>query len=191
VENHNPELWLRITELTKETPYFKEVLNNPAYANLKDDNARINEAFAQAIGDEGERVFHNKDINLSFKDKFKKLLNNFWSWTGEKLGIRDLTPEEISRLTFEPTLKGAIADITDGKPMFPLKIGGVKLTAKQRDVLATGGTIQMTGLINKKGQKFTADMRWNFRENKPEYINGRQIKEPLKEKMKNSYRKKI
>jgi hypothetical protein len=79
VEKNNPELWAKIAELTKETPYFKNLQDNPAYANLKTDNARANEAFAQALGDEGERVFHDESLGATFKDRFRQLLRDFWA----------------------------------------------------------------------------------------------------------------
>jgi hypothetical protein len=115
VRSNNPELWAKIKELTKETPYFKDLLDNPAYANLKDDDARVDEAFAQAMGDEGERIFNDPNAPKSIKDRFKQLLKEFWEWLGHKLGIRDLSPEQISRLTFEQAVKGAVADVTSGK----------------------------------------------------------------------------
>jgi hypothetical protein len=54
-------------------------------------------------------------------------MDEFWAWVGEKLGIRDLSPEQISNLTFEQAVKGAVADITSGQ-----KIGGETL-ANQSD----------------------------------------------------------
>ncbi|MDR0657782.1 MAG: hypothetical protein LBG18_02400, partial [Mediterranea sp.] len=78
VRKNNPQLWAKIVKLTKKTPYFKDLLNNPAYANLKDDDARTDEAFAQAVGDEGARVFHNPTVGENFKNRFKHLMHKFW-----------------------------------------------------------------------------------------------------------------
>jgi hypothetical protein len=196
VEKNNPQLWTKIVELTKETPYYTDVLNNPAYANLKTDNARVNEAFAQAIGDNGERVFHNNQMGATFKEKFKNLLKDFWAWTGEKLGVRDLSPEKISTLTFNQAVMGAVADLTGGKVLdiFPVKIGGIALTSEQRTALANGETIKIVGLTNKSGYKYTSDVRWNTQENKLKYTNTRSMEEPLNKENKmqeNKYRQKL
>jgi hypothetical protein len=51
------------------------------------------------------------------KNRFRQLLRDFWAWLGRKLGVRNLTPEQISRLTFEQAVKGALADVTAGKPI--------------------------------------------------------------------------
>ncbi|GHT81495.1 hypothetical protein FACS189467_5660 [Bacteroidia bacterium] len=50
-----------------------------------------------------------------FAQRFRKLMQDFWAWLGEKLNIRQLSPEQISNLTFEQAVNGALADITSGK----------------------------------------------------------------------------
>jgi hypothetical protein len=62
----------------------------------------------------------------------------------------------------------------------PSIIGGVKLSVKQRKALAAGETIQISGITNKSGRKFTSDVRWNTQENKPQYNNIKPMKEPIK-----------
>jgi hypothetical protein len=115
VEKHHPALWARISELTRQTGYYADLLRNPDYAYLTSDSARINEAFAQAVGDHGERVFHSGKVDKSFKEKFRRALHDFWRVVGEKLGIRELSAGQIGRLTFRQAVAGAVADMTDGK----------------------------------------------------------------------------
>ena len=181
VRKDNPQLWAKIVELVKETPYFKDLANNPAYAHLKDDNARVNEAFAQALGDEGERIFHNNDIGNTLKERFHSLLREFWKWTGEKLGIRNLSPKQASKLTFEQVIRGAVADLTSGKVIeqksVPTKIGKVVLSVEQREKLAKGDAITIIGLTDKSGKKHTSHIRWNCQNNKIEFINIKPIKQ--------------
>jgi hypothetical protein len=183
VEKNNPQLWAKITELVRQTPYYTDLLNNPTYANLNNDNARCNEAFAQAVGDGGERVFHSRAMGSTFKDRFRALLQDFWSWIGQKLGIRSLTPEQISRLTFAQAVKGAIADLTGGKAIIPTKVGKVELSAEQRSELAGGRTITLTGLTDKNGKKYVSNVRWSAEKNRPEFTNLKAISmvgKPLK-----------
>lgn len=179
-KKNNPQLWAKIVELTKETPYFKDLLENPVYANLKDDDARADEAFAQALGDEGERVFLNNNIGNTFKERFRNILRDFWKWTGEKLGIRDLFPEQISKLTFVQAVNGAVVDLTKGEVIkqnlpalksIPAKIGKVELTPEQREKLTRGSIIQVRGLTDKSGETHTLNIRWNCRKNKIEFSN--------------------
>jgi hypothetical protein len=179
VEKNNRPLWAKITELVKQTSYYHDLLNNPAYANLKDDNARCNEAFAQAIGDEGARVFHDKSIGNTFKERFHSLLQEFWSWTGEKLGIRNLAPKQVSKLTFAQAVKGAVADVTSGKAI-PTKIGKVELTAEQRIELANGRSIFVKGLTDKQGRKYVSNIQWDVEKSIPKYANAKFIEEPWK-----------
>jgi hypothetical protein len=63
---------------------------------------------------------------------------------------------------------------------FPSIIGGVKLSVKQRKALATRETIQISGITDKFGRKFTSEVRWDVQENKPKYDNIKPIKEPIK-----------
>jgi predicted GNAT family acetyltransferase len=117
VEKENSELFERIKEVTKDSPYLREITDNPAYKNLT-DAAAIKEAFVTAMGDRGEKIMLS-DLplgeKLSMRNRFLKAMREFWAWVGQKLGIRDLTPEQISRLTFEQAVQGAVADLTGGK----------------------------------------------------------------------------
>jgi hypothetical protein len=181
VEKNNPELWTKIVALTKETPYYKDLLSNPAYAHLKTDDTRVNEAFSQAIGDNGERVFHDECLSATFKERFKCLIKDVWSWVGKKMGIRGLPAEQIGKLTFEQAVKGAVTDMTSGVPIIlPVKIGGVPLTNKQHKDLANGKIIYLTNLTNKSGQKYTLNVKWNGQENKLEFSNVKTMKKRLK-----------
>jgi hypothetical protein len=70
------------------------------------------------MGDKGEKILQSDlplNEKLSMRNRFLKVMHEFWAWIGQKLGIRDLTPEQISRLTFEQAVQGAVADITSGK----------------------------------------------------------------------------
>ncbi|MDR1459039.1 MAG: hypothetical protein LBI60_02355, partial [Bacteroidales bacterium] len=114
VRENNKELWDRIKATVKSTPYWNNVNKDKNYKNKSEDD-RIDEAFAMAVGDKGERVFHNNNMGKTFKERFKTLMNEFWDFIGSKLGIRDLTPEQIQNLSFDQLVNGALSDITSGK----------------------------------------------------------------------------
>jgi hypothetical protein len=208
VEKHHPELWTKISELTKQTDYYTDLLRNPAYAHLSSDNARVNEAFAQAVGDHGERVFHSEKVDEPFKEKFRRALHDFWRVVGEKLGIRELSAEQAGRLTFRQAVAGAMADMTNGKKLEQVlrndskvalpgkaaaitKIGGVALTAEQRKALAGGKIIYLEGLTvaEKPEQKFSSSVRWNTKKGKLEYGNLKVMKEAQPAKLTSITRK--
>ena len=102
VQQHHPVLWAKIKDITKETPYFKDVLNDRNYDYLKDDDGRADEAFNRALGDEGARIM-DSDMPLADKlsmiNRLRNLIKEFWAWVGQKLGIRDLSPAQIKNLT--------------------------------------------------------------------------------------------
>ena len=161
VKKDNPTLWNKIVEQVKETAYFKELDNNPAYAHLSGE-ARADEAFARAVGDEGARVFHDPALGNTFKERFRQLLKDFWRCVGDKLGIRDLSPEQIGRLSFRQLVKGAAADITS---KIPIKIGNCILTAEQREKLRRGESIQLASMVDKLGNRH-ANVQVRLKNNK-------------------------
>ncbi|MDR1223116.1 MAG: hypothetical protein LBL07_09635, partial [Tannerella sp.] len=78
----------------------------------------IKEAFVTAMGDKGEKILQSDlplNEKLSMRNRFLKVMHEFWAWIGQKLGIRDLTPEQIRNLTFEQAVQGAVSDLFSGK----------------------------------------------------------------------------
>ena len=114
VQKNNTKLWKRIKEVTKQTTYYQQLLDDPFYKKFSEDNL-VDEAFACAVGDNGERVI-NSNADKSFKNLFTDLLQNFWSWIGECFGIRQLSTKKIRALTFGQIVHGATADLLGGEP---------------------------------------------------------------------------
>ncbi|MDR3366030.1 MAG: hypothetical protein LBO71_03565, partial [Prevotellaceae bacterium] len=119
-----------------------------------DDDDRCDEAFVQAMGDSGEQVLHNPALGKTFKERFRKLLRDFWAWVGRRLRLRGLSPEQISRLTFEQAVRGAVADVMGGKPIRPPGRGRVrppKTSAKEKPD-AKEKPLSLRNVINQKGE---------------------------------------
>jgi hypothetical protein len=108
-ENHR-ELWNKGAELIKKTIYWELVNKDPRYKNLS-EKQRLDEALATAIGDRGEQLLQNNKANNSLK----AWLNELWNWIKKYMGIRDLNSDEISKLTFEEFIHGALADLLSGQ----------------------------------------------------------------------------
>ncbi|MDR1897275.1 MAG: hypothetical protein LBR10_10850, partial [Prevotellaceae bacterium] len=112
IEKNNPELYKKGCDLLVGSSYMEEVRKNPAYANLN-KKQQVDEAMAMAIGDNGERFVNEK--NLDKKNQIQKWLRKVWAWTGEKMGIRDLSPTQIRNLNLKQFIDGAVEDLVSGK----------------------------------------------------------------------------
>ncbi|MDR1122017.1 MAG: hypothetical protein LBM08_14020, partial [Dysgonamonadaceae bacterium] len=116
VEKNNPELWEKGIELAKQSDLFVRAKNNPASFGLKEnatDREIADEVLARLYGNRGESTFHEKGLG----EKLQAWLNEVLEWIGSKLGIRNLTPDQIQNLTLEQFVDGATADILSGKPI--------------------------------------------------------------------------
>ncbi len=111
VKKNNPELYARGAQLIKDSSYWKKVNSNPAYAKLSEEQ-KVDEALAWAIGDKGELTVGNAQ---SASSSIKEWLSKLWEWIGGKLGIRNLSSEQIQGLTLEQFAEGAVADLLNGE----------------------------------------------------------------------------
>ncbi|MDR0824034.1 MAG: hypothetical protein LBN74_03000 [Prevotella sp.] len=108
VKKNNPELWKKGAGLIKQSKYWEEVNNNPAYADLSEER-KIDEAMAMAIGDKGERVF-NRGIGAQLLAWIKE----FWNWIKGKAGIQD---KNIEDMTLEDFTDRAVKELLSGENM--------------------------------------------------------------------------
>lgn len=103
----NKGLYAKGLELIKNSPYFKNVLNNPSYDNLT-NSQKLEEALATAIGDKGEAFV--KDLD---KTKWTKFLEKVKDFLSEKFFINQR--KNIDKLTLDQFLDGSLRDILGGK----------------------------------------------------------------------------
>ena len=109
IKKSNPELYQKGTELIKKSPYWEQVNENPAYANLSEEN-KADEAIATAIGDKGEIKINQQYLKSTIKD----WINKAWNWIADKFGIhtQDLP---IQNLTLDKFIDYSVEKITSGK----------------------------------------------------------------------------
>jgi hypothetical protein len=62
-------------------------------------------------GDKDELVIQEKGL----LEKLSEWVNSVWEWLGSRLGIRDLSVEQIQNLTLDKFVNGAVADIFSGR----------------------------------------------------------------------------
>ena len=97
--------------------YLKDVQSNPFYqeqASKLPESQRQEyfrkEALAKAIGDNGEKF-----VTEAKKNDFKQWILNLWRNVIREFGIRDMSAEQLSKLTIDEFSKKVAADIFGGK----------------------------------------------------------------------------
>ena len=96
-------------ELIKDTEYHEAVKNNPAYANL-DEEAQLEEALAQAIGEKGVKI-----LSESKKAKFANWFKVLFTKIAKGLGLTNLTGKQLSDLTLDKYTDLVSAELLAGK----------------------------------------------------------------------------
>ena len=107
VQKNNPTLYNRGAELIKQTEYWDEVNNNPAYSGLSED-ARINEALAMAIGDRGEMI-----VNGGIKEQMKSWIDSFIEAVKSLFGVSTDIP--IDQLTIGEIIDKSAKTLLSGR----------------------------------------------------------------------------
>ena len=155
VQRENPELWSRGKELLKQTPMWEQVLHDPNYADIADDeNAVASEVHSRLTGRDGAKLLQDmiddakKDGALEtarvvtlveklkgwLSDMFKALKATLGKWG--KRDLRNLTVEDFNRMVIRDLADGVnprhgdrsligVHNITEQKLMKALKIGGL------------------------------------------------------------------
>ncbi|MBP3289026.1 MAG: hypothetical protein J6L79_07330, partial [Muribaculaceae bacterium] len=155
VQRENPELWARGKELLKQTPMWEQVLHDPNYADIADDeNAVASEVHSRLTGREGAKLLQDmidnakKDGALEtarivtlveklkgwLSDMFKALKATLGKWG--KRDLRNLTVEDFNRMVIRDLADGVnprhgdrsligVHNLTEQKLMKALKIGGL------------------------------------------------------------------
>lgn len=99
MRRNNPQGWKSVVERLKGTPIWDEVVNDPNYQALTDDNAIASEVLARYSGKRGAERMENTARQLidhaetrgevanaiSLIQRVKKALQDFWKWVGTNL----------------------------------------------------------------------------------------------------------
>lgn len=147
VRKVNPKLWARGKALLKKTPMWQEVLDDPNYADIRnDEDAVASEVHARLSGAAGARQLDRMVNEARKKGLFAMaeavtLRDRIESWLREVLAqvkdvIRRWTKRDLSMLTVEQFARMPLRDLARG--VNPLTIGrqngeDVRLHAMSRD----------------------------------------------------------
>ena len=122
MRKNNPKGWQSVVEQLKGTPMWDEVVNDPNYQTLEDDNAIASEVLARYSGKRGAERMENTAQQLisqaetrgevanavSLIQRVKKALQDFWKWVGTNLfDIKDFrSAEEVADRVLYDMLNG-------------------------------------------------------------------------------------
>ncbi len=123
LQKSNPELWARGVELMKQTPLWDEVKNNPAYADIaEDENLIASEVHARLTGKEGaallerlneeakkETDFFKLARKISLVENLRRWINEAWKWIKDTM--TPWTKEEADAVSLEEFVNMPIADL--------------------------------------------------------------------------------
>lgn len=125
VRRENPELWARGKELMKETPLWQEVMDDPNYADIRDDeDAVASEVHSRLTGRDGAK--HLQDmIDNAKKDgaletaKTVMLVEKLKSWLSDmfktlKATLGKWSKRDLKNLTVEDFNHMVIRDLAEG-----------------------------------------------------------------------------
>ena len=112
IEVNHKALFEKGSELIKETIYWERVNSDLNYKDLS-ETARIKEAMAMAIGDNGERVVNDNGL----KAKLKRWISDVWKRIGSAFGINNLKSEQISKLSFRDFVDIATSELLSGEKL--------------------------------------------------------------------------
>lgn len=148
----NPKGWNSIKNLLKNTPIWDEVVNDPNYSKIKNDedavasealsrlsgskNAAKLEQMAQQMLDEAKGNMQKVKARGIIQN-IKDALNKFWSWVGKELfGIENFNSidEVTDRVLYDLVNKTDLGELREGKT--ELQIAG-KIGAYNLDIEAT------------------------------------------------------
>lgn len=94
-KEQNKELYDQGVKLVKNSPYYEATKNNPAYANLTEEEL-VDEALAAAIGDRGEQF-----VKEATKSSFSKWLTRLYNMLAKYAGIKNMSADEIQNLSLD------------------------------------------------------------------------------------------
>ena len=103
------EMRAAITSLLKQTARWKELENNPAYADLKTDDQKANEIFNTILGNYGENSQRVQEIigkDITLMARIKNAIREFWEWLKAKFGNTEAKINQFAKQTLNELLSG-------------------------------------------------------------------------------------
>ncbi len=127
LQKANSQLWQRGVELMKQTPLWDEIVGNPAYADIaNDENLVASEVHARLTGKEGaalmeqwtndatkEGTIFDHAAKISLIDRLRRWMREAWQWLKDTMV--PWSTEEARTISLDDFIRMPIADLVSGK----------------------------------------------------------------------------
>lgn len=177
VRRENPELWARGKELMKQTPLWQEVIEDPNYADIRDDeDAVASEVHSRLTGKDGARILSDmiedvkKDGPLAVAERVT-LVERLKRWLGEmftslKKTLSQWSKRDLAELTVEDFVRMTLRDLAEGiNPKQEMQRGDqMRMVTKENPMLDDYHTGIRTREDVKTFDEMLSDAESNFRE---------------------------
>lgn len=177
VRRENPELWARGKELMKQTPLWQEVIEDPNYADIRDDEDSVaSEVHSRLTGKDGARILSDmieevkKDGPLAVAERVT-LVERLKRWLGEmfsslKKTLSKWSNRDLDELTVEDFVRMTLRDLAEGiSPNRELQRGDqMRMVTKENPMLDDYHTGIRTREDVKTFDEMLSDAESNFRE---------------------------
>lgn len=117
LQKRNPALWKRGVELMKRTPLWQQIKENPAYANIADnENLLGSEVHARLAGKDGaailEQMANDENTTKGVITNLKKWLQGFWYFL--RSAFSKWTDADIQKVSLEDFARMPLVDLVKG-----------------------------------------------------------------------------
>ena len=177
VRRENPELWARGKELMKQTPMWQEVIEDPNYGDIRDDeDAVASEVHSRLTGKDGARILSDmiedakKDGPLAVAERVT-LVERLKRWLGEmfsslKKTLSQWSKRDLESLTLEDFTRMTLRDLAEGiNPKREMQRGDqMRMVTKENPMLDDYHTGIRTREDVKTFDEMLSDAEANFRE---------------------------
>lgn len=177
VRRENPELWARGKELMKQTPLWQDVIEDPNYADIRDDeDAVASEVHSRLTGKDGARILSDmiegvkKDGPFAVAERVT-LVERLKQWLGEmfsslKKTLSKWSKRDLDELTVEDFVRMTLRDLAEGiSPKRELQRGDqMRIVTKENPMLDDYHTGIRTREDVKTFDEMLSDAESNFQE---------------------------
>ena len=147
--------------LVEGTPYHEAVKKHPAYKN-KSEEAQLNEALSQAIGESGVEIKKESANYPKFQAWFKKLFADIQ----KGLGFKEMSGEKLSKMSIKDFTRQVAGELLSGKKQRTRTVKNVKSKVESSKITGIEFLMEKQKAITKVKDKLTEERANKKAENK-------------------------
>ena len=144
VKQRNPQLWAKGVELLKQTSLWSEVVNDPLYADIKEDEDLVaSEVHARLSGEKGANVLKKAKAPKGVLGALKKWLSDFWTFLKDTFA--EWSGEDLAKLSLDDFVAMPIGDLVKGTKLGAKTESKAQYSVRQKSQAQDPG---ITGINN-------------------------------------------